>query len=152
MSSQTTSKPQVYPCIRSHSRQIRSTTGVSVRRRAVISVVSRSACWELMRSVELQLSPSIKGGMPVLATICSKICRTGVSLSRMGASPPMALISTSPTATKTRTLLFRPSRMARDHSSASSRPRSAADPLSPFLHVTAKRTLPHRSQLTPMVW
>ena len=152
MSSHSTAKPQVYPCIRSHIRQIRSTTGVSVRRMAVISVVSRSACWELIRSVEFQLNPSIKGGMPVLATICSRICRTGTSLSRMGASAPMALISTSPTATKSRTLPLRLSCMARDHSSASSRPRSAAEAPSPFLHVTAKRTLPHRSQLTPMVW
>ena len=44
MSSQSTRKALAYPCIRSHIRQIFSTTGVSVRRRAVISVVSISAC------------------------------------------------------------------------------------------------------------
>ena len=65
------------PCIRSHIRQIRSTTGVSILRMAVISVVSISACWALMRSVEFQFSPSIKGGMEVFATICSSTCRTG---------------------------------------------------------------------------
>ncbi|SCJ30886.1 Uncharacterised protein [uncultured Blautia sp.] len=152
MSSHRTSKPQVYPCIRSHSRQIRSTTGVMVRRMAVISVVSMSACWELIRSVELQLSPSIKGGIPVLATTCSKICRTGTSLSRTGASAPMTWISTSPTATKSRTLPLLVSCMARDHSPASIRLRSSAWPFPSSRQVTAKRRLPHRSQLIPMVW
>ena len=117
----------------------------------MISVVSRSACWALIRSVELQLSPSMKGGMPVLATTCSRICRTGTSLSRMGASAPMTRISTSPTATKSRTLPLLVSCMARDHSPASCRLRSAAWPFPPSRQVTAKRTLPHRSQLTPMV-
>ena len=51
MSSQSTVTVSVLPCIRSHIRQIFSTTGVSVRRRAVISVVSISACWALIRSV-----------------------------------------------------------------------------------------------------
>ena len=67
-------------------------TGSSVRRSAVISLVSISACCELIRSVDDQLSPSINGGSPVFATSCSKICRTGVSLSRIWLSAPMALI------------------------------------------------------------
>jgi hypothetical protein len=50
--------------MRSHMEQIRSRMGVSVRRMAVSSLVSMSACWELMRSVVLQFSPSIKGGIP----------------------------------------------------------------------------------------
>ena len=49
---------------------------------AVSSEVRMSACWALIRSVEDQLSPSIKGGMPVRDTSCSRICRTGTSLSR----------------------------------------------------------------------
>ena len=77
ISSQSTRNAAVSPCIRSHIRQICSTTGVSVRRIAVISVVSMSACWALIRSVEFQFSPSIKGGMEVFATICSNTCRTG---------------------------------------------------------------------------
>jgi hypothetical protein len=57
--------------------QIFSSMGVSVRRMAVSSLVSMSACWEDMRSVVLQFSPSMKGRMPVLAMSCSSICRTG---------------------------------------------------------------------------
>ena len=151
MSSQSTRNVPVYPCIRSHIRQICCTTGVSVLRIAVISVVSMSACWALIRSVEFQFSPSIKGGMEVFATICSITCRTGTWLSRIGASPPMTLMSTSPTATKSRTLPLLVSCMARLHSCASTWPRSAALP-PPSRQVTAKRTLPHRSQLTPTVW
>ena len=108
-----------------------------------------SACWELIRSVEFQLSPSKKGGMPVLATTCSRICRTGTWLSSTGASAPMTRMLTSPAATKSRTLPPRVSRMARDHSPASSFPRSAA-PCPPG-QVTAKRRFPHRSQFTPTV-
>ena len=65
---------------------------------------------------EDQDSPSIKGGMPVLATSCSKICRTGTWLSRTGLSAPMTLMSTSPTATKSRTAPSRPACIAADHS------------------------------------
>ena len=90
------------------------------------SLVSRSACWALMRSVVDQLSPSRKGGSPVLAMSCSKICRTGTSESRIGVSPPMTRICTSPTATKSRTMPFFPSSMARDHSAAIWLPRSRA--------------------------
>ena len=77
MSSHTTVKGQSLPCIRSHSRQSFSTTGVTVRRRAVISLVMMSACWLLIRSVEDQLSPSRKGGIPVWAMSCSMSSRTG---------------------------------------------------------------------------
>ena len=94
----------------------------------------------------------MKGGIPVLATICSSSCRTGISLSRIGASAPMTRMPTSPTATKSRTLPLRVSRMARLHSSASTRLLSDALTPSPPEQVTANRTLPHRSQLTPMVW
>ena len=118
---------------------------------AVISVVSISACCALIRSVEFQLRPSIKGGIEVFATICSITCRTGTWLSRIGASPPITLISTSPTATKSRTLPLLVSCMARLHSCARICPRSAALP-PPSRQVTANRTLPHRSQLTPTVW
>ena len=128
--------------------------GSSVRRSAVISLVSISACCELIRSVDDQLSPSINGGSPVFATSCSKICRTGVSLSRIWLSAPMALIDTSPTDTKSRTLPFLPSCIARDHSSAICSARSCAAPRSSSpscgLYVTAKRTLPQRSQFFPI--
>ena len=100
--------------------------GSTVRRSAHSSEVSRSACWVLIRSVVLQFSPSKKGGSPVFATSCSRICRTGVSESRIGASPPMTLISTSPTATKSRTVPFLLSSMARLHSAATAFPRSCA--------------------------
>ena len=65
------------PCSRIHSRQIFSTTGVRVRRKAVSSLVIMSACWLLIRSVEDQFSPSRNGGMPVWAMSCSKSSRTG---------------------------------------------------------------------------
>ena len=82
------------------------------------SEVSRSACCLDIRSVEAQLSPSINGGSPVFATSCSKICRTGVSESNILPSAPMTLISTSPTATKSRTAPERPSCIAAVHSRA----------------------------------
>ena len=137
MSSQTTSTGPSSPRIRSHIRQMRSSTGVSVRRMAVISVVSMSACWALIRSVEDQFSPSMKGGMPVLATSCSRICRTGTSLSRMGLSAPMTRMSTSPTATKSRTAPPLASCMASDHSRARVSARSLACPSPPSRQVTA---------------
>ena len=104
---------------------------------AVISVVRMSACWALIRSVEDQLSPSIKGGMPVFATSCSKICRTGTSLSRMGLSAPMTRMSTSPTATKSRTAPLWASRMASAHSLARVSARKPACPSPPSRQVTA---------------
>ena len=119
---------------------------------AVISLVSRSACWVLIRSVDDQDSPSIKGGMPVRATSCSRICRTGTWLSRMGPSAPMTFTSTSPTATKSRTCPARPACMASDHSPAICLHRSwaKAPSSSPGLHTTAKRRLPARSQFWPV--
>ena len=62
-----------------------------------------SACWLLIRSVEAQLSPSRKGGMPVWEMSCSMMSRTGAWQSGMSHSAPMTLISTSPAATKSRT-------------------------------------------------
>ena len=56
---------------------------------AVTSVVSRSACWALIRSVEDQDSPSIKGGIPVRATSCSRICRTEVTAIRRAVEPAL---------------------------------------------------------------
>ena len=97
---------------------------------AVISVVSRSACWVLIRSVLDQLRPSMKGGRPVLLTSCSRICRMGTELSRIWLSAPMTLMSTSPTATKSRTLPLLVLSMARLHSLASCRLRSWAMPRS----------------------
>ena len=105
---------------------MRSTTGSSPRRMAVISLVIMSACWVLIRSVEDQLRPSRKGGIPVLAMSCSRICRTGTSLSRIWLSAPMTLMSTSPTATKSRTEPSLPACMAADHSLAIWRLRSWA--------------------------
>ena len=84
----------------------------------MISLVIMSACWVLIRSVEDQDRPSRKGGMPVRATSCSRICRTGTSLSSTWLSAPMTLISTSPTATKSRTEPSLPACMAADHSRA----------------------------------
>ena len=118
---------------------------------AVISLVIMSACWADIRSVEDQDSPSRKGGMPVLATSCSRICRTGTSLSRVWLSAPMTLISTSPAATKSRTLPRRPACMASLHCRATLWHRSwAFPPLLSGLHTTAKRTLPIRSQFCPV--
>ena len=99
---------------------------MSVRRSAVISLVSISACWLLMRSVDDQLSPNKNGGRPVLATSCSRICRTGTSQSGITLSAPMARMLTSPTLTKSRTLPPRVSCIAPDHSCASSSARSRA--------------------------
>ena len=124
MLSHVTSTPVSYPWTRSQISQIRSTTGVRERRMAVISLVIISACWVLIRSVEDQLSPSRKGGMPVRATSSSRICRTGTSLSRTWLSAPITLMSTSPTATKSRMLPCLPSCMAADHSRAICMPRS----------------------------
>ena len=123
---------------------------------AVISLVIMSACWVLIRSVEDQDSPSRKGGIPVRATSCSRICRTGTSLSSTWLSAPMTLMSTSPTATKSRTEPSFPACMAADHSRAICSPRSRAvlwsmSP-SPGLYTTAKRTLPIRSQFMPTAW
>ena len=102
--------------MRSHSVQIFSTTGVRVRRSAASSLVIMSACWLLIRSVEDQFSPSRKGGIPVWAISCSRIIRTGAWQSGMAHSAPMTLISTSPTATKSRTGPL--ALMAWDHSRA----------------------------------
>ena len=63
-----------------------------------------------MRSVDDQFSPSINGGMPVLATSCSRICRTGTSLSSIMLSAPMTRMSTSPHAHKVAHML--PSRVS----------------------------------------
>ena len=151
-SSHTTSTRLSKPCRRSHSSHTRSTTGSTLRRMAAISLVRMSACWLLIRSVVDQLSPSRKGGMPVRATSCSKIWRTGTWLSRMGPSAPMTRMSTSPATTKSRRLPSRPACMAADHSRATRSHRSwAAAPFSP-LHTTAKRIAPARSQLAPTVW
>ena len=49
---------------------------------------------------------------------CSSICRTGIWESKIGASPPMTRICTSPIATKSRTVPFLLSSMARTHSRA----------------------------------
>ena len=107
-----------------------------------------------MRSVEDQDSPSRKGGIPVRAMSCSRICRTGASLSKIWLSAPMTLMSTSPTATKSRTAPWRVERMAADHSLATISPRSWADRPSPSpgLHTTAKRRFPTRSQFWPTAW
>ena len=109
---------QPQPCSRSQSVQTRSSAGSTARRTAHSSLVSRSACCLLMRSVLDQLRPSRKGGRPVLATSCSMICRTGVSASRICPSAPMTLTDTSPTATKSRTTPFFASCIAADHSLA----------------------------------
>ena len=77
-----------------------------------------------------QLSPSIKGGIPVLLTSCSKICLIGTELSRIWLSAPMTLMSTSPTATKSRTHPFLVRSMALLHSLASCLLRSWAMPRS----------------------
>ena len=72
----------------------------------------------------------------------------------MGLSPPMTLICTSPTATKSRTMPFFPSSMALAHSDAIWLPRSRAWTGSMFSsgrQMTLYRTFPARSQLTPMV-
>lgn len=62
----------------------------------------------------------------------------------------MAWMDTSPTATKSLTWLLR---MARCHSWAIWRARSPAyRPEGSGLQVTANRTLPNLSQLTPKVW
>ena len=61
------------PCTLSHSSAVRWSAGSTALRMAVTSVVSISACWVLIRSVDDQDSPSIKGGMPVRATSCSRI-------------------------------------------------------------------------------
>ena len=154
MSSHRISARRSYPCSPSHSSATRHRAGSTPRRMAVISLVSRSACWALMRSVDDQDSPSIKGGMPVRATSCSRICRTGTWLSSTWLSAPMTRMSTSPTATKSRTLPSRPACMADDHSWASIRHRSwakASSP-SPGLYTTAKRRLPARSQFWPVAW
>ena len=63
-------------------------------------------------------------------------------------SAPIARIETSPTATKS---LTPGPRIARLHSSASCPARSPALTYPSFLQVTAKRTLPMRSQLMPIV-
>lgn len=119
---------------------------------AAISLVRISACWELIRSVDDQLSPSRKGGMPVLATSCSRICRTGTSLSKIWLSAPMVRIPTSPAHTKSRTAPSLPACMAALHSRATWAQRSWAAAASPPPHVTAKRTLPVRSQFLPTAW
>lgn len=67
----------------SHIRHIFSIAGVIMRRYPQISLVSISDCSEDIRSVELHESPSIKGGIPSLETICSVICRAGISQSRV---------------------------------------------------------------------
>ena len=126
MSSQSTVTLRSYPWRASHSSQIRSTTGSSPRRMAVSSLVIMSACCVLIRSVDDQLNPNRKGGMPVRATSCSRICRTGTSLSSTWLSAPITLMSTSPTATKSRTRPSRPASMAADHSRAIWRLRSWA--------------------------
>ena len=141
--------------MRSHSVQIFSTTGVRVRRSAASSLVIMSACWLLIRSVEDQFSPSRKGGIPVWAISCSRIIRTGAWQSGMAHSAPMTLISTSPTATKSRTAPDRVLSMASAHRWASSwllaYTRRWSSASSPGLYTTAKRTLPARSQLAPRV-
>ena len=68
----------------------------------------------------------------------------------------MTLMSTSPTATKSRTLPSFPASMAAAHSRAICSLRSWAYIRSrlsfPGLQTTAKRTLPIRSQFMPMAW
>ena len=114
-----------------------------------------SACWLLIRSVEAQFSPSRKGGMPVWEMSCSMMSRTGAWQSGMSHSAPMTLISTSPTATKSRTDPALVLCMASDHRWAKSWLRSctrrASMASSPGLYTTAKRTFPARSQLVPRV-